>query len=87
MKYFRIDYVTGEKKEISYDQALEIMLGTWKDTEMTRDMLSIVNRIECRYSTIEAEDPAEGKQTRALKAGLCNMLPNGVEYDDNGNRI
>ena len=87
MQYFRVDYVTGEKKEISYEKALDIMLGTWKDTEMTRDMLSIVNRIECRFSHIEVEEPTKYGQNKVLMAGLVNMIPMGAEYDDKGNRI
>ena len=83
MKYFRVDYVTGEKKEISYEQALDIMLTTWKDTEMTRDMLSIGNCIQCRFSTVRVLTD----DGMTAMPGLYNLLPMGAEYDDNGNRI
>ena len=86
MKYFRYDYVTGERKEISFRQAHEILLTTYRDNEMTLDMLTIPNRIECRFSRVDVVDNTTDIP-RVPMAGLCNLLPMGVEYDDNGNRV
>lgn len=82
MKYYRIDKITNEKKEITYEKALNLCLGCYKDNDMTRDMLEVVNRIDCRYSYVVIEDNG-----MVLMAGLYNMLPMGVDYDDSGNRL
>ena len=73
-------------KDIAYEEALDIALGTWKDNDMTRDMLMIPNNIQLKtgsYISITGET----KYGRlALMAGLWNRLPDGVVYDDEGNR-
>lgn len=56
LKYFKTYYEGDQKTEITYDEALNIMIGTWKDNDMTRDMLTIPNRIQCRFSRIDVED-------------------------------
>lgn len=87
MKYFRrIHGVNTPKVEVSYDEALNVLLGTFRDNDMTRDMLTIPNNIQCRYSTIYVEDHS-GKMPMVLMSGLFNMLPMDAEYDDNGNRL
>lgn len=88
MKYFRHDYLDNTTKELTHDEALHILLGTYRDNDMTRDMLTITNRIQCRYSYIEVvEDPREDGLNLALMPGLYNMLPDGCEYDESGTRI
>ena len=88
MKYFKqTKGVNTTKVEISHDEALNVLLGSFRDNDMTRDMLTIPNRIECRYSTVYVEQPTEYGINIVLMAGLCNDIPDGVEYDDNGNRI
>ena len=69
----------GVKKEISYEQALHILLGTFKDCDMTRDLLTVVNRIQCMYSTVEVEKITEDGMHMVLMAGLANELPRGVD--------
>ena len=84
LTYFRFPhpYSVDTMKEITYEEALDIVLGTYADTDMTRDMLTIPNRINCLFSTIEVKDG-----NIVLMAGLENMLPMDVEYDDHGKRI
>lgn len=86
MKYFRCDYISGEQQEISYDRALDILLTTWKDTEMTRDMLTIPNNIQCRYSYVVVKDDST-QIPKCAMPGLINLVPMGAEYDENGKRI
>lgn len=77
----------NEWKDITYEEAYDTLLTTFKDSDMTRDMLTIVNRIECRFSTVEVRDVREGGSVKTLIAGLHNLFPMDVEYDDNCNRI
>jgi hypothetical protein len=86
MKYFRYDYVTGKREEISFRKAHEILLTTFRDNEMTLDMLTIPNRIECRFSRVDVEDHTTGIP-RVAMPGMYNLLPNDIEYDNNGNRV
>lgn len=81
MKYYR---VTEEGREpLSYEEALHILLGTYRDNDMTRDMLTIGNCIQCRFSTVRVLTD----DGMTAMAGLFNLLPDDVEYDDKGNRI
>lgn len=41
-----------EWKEVSYEVALDTILGTYKDTPEVRSMLTIGNYIPCRYADI-----------------------------------
>lgn len=77
----------GERKEISYDEALNTLLTTYRDNDMTRDMLTTANRIDCRFSVVDVEEITEDGMRMVLMAGLRNMLPMGTEYDEDGNRI
>lgn len=86
MKYFRYDYVTGEREEIDFHKAHDILLTTYRDNEMTLDMLTIPNRIECRFSRVDVEDHTTSIP-KVPVPGLYNLLPMDAEYDDNGNRI
>ena len=89
LKYYKYPrpYNPDTREEITKDEALHILLGTFKDCDMTRDLLTRVNRIECMYSTVEVEKVDENGRHMVLMAGLANELPRDVEYDDNGNRI
>ena len=87
LKYFKKSKgVNTPKVEVSYNEALNVLLGSFRDNDMTRDMLTIPNNILCAYSTIYVEDHA-GKMPMVLIAGLYNQLPMDVEYDEDGNRM
>lgn len=73
--------------DITRDEAYETLLTTWKDSDMTRDMLTIVNRIECRFSTVEVRDIGENGAVKVAMPGLCNLLPMGVEYGIDCNHV
>ena len=77
------DDLNDDGKEITYDEALNILLTTYRDNDMTRDMLTLPNRIMCRFSTIDVKD---GSGLIPM-AGLYNLLPNDMDYDDDGNRV
>lgn len=82
MKYFKTNKETYERTEITRDEALDIVLGSWKNNQMTFDMLSRPNRIDCMYSIIETQSD----DGMVLMAGLWNQILDDVEYDENGNR-
>lgn len=86
MVYERKMADSDEWERITYDEALNTVLGTFRDNDMTRDMLTIPNWIQCQYSTIEVKEPIEGT-FEVLMAGLVNQIPMDAEYDDDGNRI
>ena len=86
LHFFKTIKPDGRRVEVSYDEALRSLLGTYRDNDMTRDMLTIPNRIDCRYSVISVVD-GEGVSSRGIMAGLYNLLPMGAEYDDNGSRL
>ncbi len=89
LRYFKKYIDSDEKKEITYEEALKTLLTTYRDTDITHDMLTIVNRINCRYSTVTVEliDEDDPFNHMVLMAGMYNMTPNGYEYDDDGNRL
>ena len=76
----------SEKREITISEALEVVFGSYGDTDMSRDMLSIPNRIPCRFSVIEVADVTNGHKLVPM-AGLEFLVPDGAEYDENGNRL
>ena len=86
LKYFKRYHGEEGRHEITYEEALETLLTTWRDNQMTRDMLTTPNNIQCRFSTVYVEDHS-GPIPFVLMSGLYNMTPDGIEYDDNGNRI
>lgn len=74
------------KKELSYDEALDVMLSTYKDCDVTRDMLTIGNNIQLKLGFwMQIGEEINGHKMVRM-AGLWNMLPDGVAYDDEGNR-
>lgn len=87
LKYYRIDKQNCTREEINYSRALFILLGSWKDNDMTRDMLTIPNRIHCIFSIIEVEDYQDDNNIMVLMAGMCNMLPMNIDYDEEGNHL
>ncbi len=88
LKYYRV--IHGEhwhREEITKEKALHILLGTYKDCDMTHDMLTIPNHISTTYSDIDVESTDEQGRVECLMVGLWNMLPMDAEYDEDGNRI
>lgn len=83
MRYFKQYFGKTERKEITYDEALFTLLGSWKDCDLTRDLLTIPNRIQCGFSYVEVEDD----KGNSVVDGVYNMLPMNVYYDDNGQRL
>lgn len=83
MKYFRV--FDGDKREISYLQALRIVTGRFRDCQMVRDMLTIPNRIPGIASYVLVVD--ENKPNMVPMAGLECLVPHGYEYDEKGDRI
>ena len=82
MRYFRVSKDHSFSEEITYDDALWVLLGTYGDNDTTRDMLTIPNRIPCKYSVIDVISD----DGMCLMAGLQMMLPDGIEYGSDGNR-
>lgn len=87
LRYYKRFYDRDDAVEIGYDEALDTLLTTYKDNDMTRDMLKIVNRIQCRFSEITIENDCGDGNAVVLMAGMYNMLPLGEAYDDDGNRL
>lgn len=93
MMRYRMRWFDGEKqdwceKELDYDKALDLMLGCYRDNDMTRDMLTIPNHIKLMGDCyIEVSEVKDEDTEMVLMAGLVNMLPMGVAYDDDGNRV
>lgn len=86
LKYFKQYHGEPERHEIGHDEALRTLLTTFRDNDMTKDMLTIPNNIKCHYSDVYVEDHS-GKIAMVLMSGLWNDLPMDAEYDDDGNRI
>lgn len=87
LKYYKRYHTGGERLEISYEQALNTLLNSYKDNDMTRDMLTIPNNIMCQFSWVYVEEVTDTGMTMVLMSWLQNELPMGVEYDEEGNRI
>ena len=84
---YELHYESGKTESLTYDEALNIILGYYKDNDMTRDMLQVVNRIVLKpigYLNVYEEDVWE---KFALMPGCYNNLPNGFNYDDNENHL
>lgn len=86
MRYYKVLKSVGQREEVTYEEALRTVLGTFRDNDMTRDMLTVPNNINCQFSWVYVEDDSK-KPTMVLMAGLWNMLPDDVEYDEEGNHI
>ena len=79
LKYYKRMKDSDAWKEITYDEALHTLLGTWRDTDLTRDMLTIQNMIECMFSWIKVDDP---DSTLKPMPGLFNRYPEDAVYDE-----
>lgn len=55
MKYFKQYHGEYERKEVSYDEALKTLLGTFLDNDITRSQLEEPNAILCMCATIYVE--------------------------------
>ena len=53
MKYFFVSPIAPEGTYITYEQALQKLLTTYKDNESTREMLQTPGEIPYKYGTIE----------------------------------
>lgn len=85
--YTRLEYSqtfkdgSGERS-LTYEKARDIVLGTYRDCDLTRDWLTRANNVDCVYSWVHVQSGG-----LALMAGLFNFVPEGFNYDDDGNRI
>lgn len=60
--------------EVTYDEALYTVLGTYKDNAETRSMLTIGNYIPCRFSDIRVFEETEYGLVTSM-AGLSCLIP------------
>lgn len=74
------------KKEVTFMEALKTLLGTYRDSDLTHDFLKVPNRIPCALSTIYVSKIVDGKRVVPM-AGMEFCVPDGCEYDGEGNRI
>ena len=86
LKFLKTLKGQSEAKEITFEDALEYVLSVYRDNDMTRDMLTVVNHIDCGYSWIDVHE-VTGNGEMCLMPGLVNSLPMDHEYDDEGNRV
>lgn len=64
LKYFKqFRGVNTPKVEISHDEALKVLLGSYRDNDMTREMLTMPNEIPCMCSTVYVEEERKEKST------------------------
>ena len=82
LKYLKQFKGQDDWEEIDHDAALATLLTTFRDCDMTRDMLTIPNWIPCRFSTIQVRFGDV-----VAMPGLTCLLPMDKEYDENGNRL
>lgn len=79
LRYYKRFNGEETEQEITREDALRTLLGTYRDNDMTRDMLTVQNYIETRFSFIRVDDPENPMKPMP---GLWNLLPDGVEYDE-----
>ena len=53
MKYFSVSKMDGIRTEITRDQALDRLLGSYQDNEVTREMLNYPQTIPLMFSYLE----------------------------------
>ena len=88
LKYYKRMADDTNRKEITYEEALNTLLTTYRDNDMTRDMLTIPNEIPCRFSFVYVEnDPEHGTMVTMPGLKCRTMQPMDIEYDDDGNRL
>lgn len=84
MKYRVINKENGKHRDVTYEEALRIALGSYRDNDMTRDMLTIRNNIDCMASQILVREEAD---RFGIPAGMFNQVPTGIAYDESGMRV
>ena len=67
------------EREVTHEEALRTLLKTYRDNDMTRDMLTVQNYIETRFSFIRVDDPENPLKPMP---GLWNLLPDDAVYDE-----
>ena len=78
MKYLKKMKSSERWVEVGYNEALNSVLGTYKDNPATRSMLTIGNYIPCVYADIRVFDD----NGMTAMAGLYNLLPDGVVWEE-----
>ena len=77
MKYMkRFKSQEEDWQEVSYEEALRTILGTYRDCLDVRSMMSIANFIPCVYSEIRVYDD-NGK---TAKEGEMCLIPDEILY-------
>lgn len=84
LKYYRRYKDQYAEEEVTKEEALTTLLSTYRDNDMTRDMLTVQNFIECRFAFIRVDDPDNEMKPMP---GLWGIFPDGADYDDDGNRL
>ena len=78
LKYEKHYYVSGVTKEVTYEEALDTLLGIYNDNDMTRAMLKIPNAILCNFYGLEILVTDENGERSP--EGLFNLLPDEFIY-------
>lgn len=86
LKFF-VYHEPDDKHEVTREEAIRSLLSTFRDSDLTHDWLTVVNRIPYRFGTITVEDAEAGRPNKVLMPGLAYQVPAGSEYDGQGNRI
>ena len=90
MKYYKHYYESPRKDpvEVSCEEALRTVLGVYRDCDMSRDMLTVTNRIRTKFCDVLVEDETKAVNGKCLvlMAGYYNALPMQYRYDEDGNR-
>lgn len=84
LKFYRKYKDEMVETEVTKDEALTTLLSTFRDNDMTRDMLTIQNYIQCRFAFIRVDDPDNPMKPIP---GFWNRLPEDKSYDRDGNRL
>jgi len=71
MRYMKRHKTEDKWNEVGYDDALNVVLASYKDNRQVRGMLSIANFIPCMFSEIRVYDN-EGKT--APEGEMC-LIP------------
>ena len=88
LRYFKKYIDSDEKKEITYEEALKTLLTTYKDNDITRDMLTELDEIPCRLSTVFVEKESNTNDKfnvgdKVIADGLvCEIVDAGEDIED-----
>lgn len=74
MVYKKRFYDSENWEEVTYEEALKTVLGTYKDNEEVRSMLTIGNHIPCMCSEIRVYEVRDGLLMTSM-AGLQCLIP------------